>query len=534
MGTQRLTIHLLRDVSKADDAIEPDKARKEVPIQTDSSMVGTFYYTSRPPTPPSWVSFVREVAPSLPTTLTSSSASGLLIVQAHGRFFALTFGYGRSLLNLTKVERQFGLRVALNRIDPRQLRSMDTKTFEDLVVTKTTQASKSADLPTFGVDVSRDILRAVTGRPRDTTLAKQLTGSDALVLNTSTLAKDLPDMLSELLTAFSENNYKDDFEWIDHLALVNDATIIHQLDNQLAGQLAAGDTSTTHMAMPEAIDWEDIESFKITGTRNSIYEDLDIDEYLARLGDKRAGITVDRLRGRRVSVGFARSSDYDSRWTLYQCLVSEQPYNSALYALIEGRWFAISDSLAAEVDNYTNSLPSVGSTLISSRFGEDERTYNANLAESNAGTLLLLDAKIKRPGGATTGIELCDVLSSTGELIHVKRKSRSSTLSHLFSQGVVSANTFIGDGEFRDKMREVIATQAGEENKAQWLAMIPPSGQSIDRSKYTVSYVVIASSKKEGNSWLPFFSKLNLMQQAKQLRNLGVKVSISRVPVEGN
>jgi hypothetical protein len=49
-------------------------------------------------------------------------------------------------------------------------------------------------------------------------------------------------------------------------------------------------------------------------------------------------------------------------------------------------------------------------------------------------------------------------------------------------------------------MREVIKTQAAEENRSQWLT-ITPSGQTIERSKYTVSYVIIANSKKEGNDW---------------------------------
>jgi uncharacterized protein (TIGR04141 family) len=50
--------------------------------------------------------------------------------------FAITFGYGRGFLDLSRIEHRFGLRVALNRIDPSQIRSLDTKTFEDMVVTK--------------------------------------------------------------------------------------------------------------------------------------------------------------------------------------------------------------------------------------------------------------------------------------------------------------------------------------------------------------------------------------------------------------
>jgi hypothetical protein len=94
---------------------------------------------------------------------------------------------------------------------------MDTKTFEDLVVTRTLHASKCTDLPTFGINISRDILRAVTGEPRDTSLSKRLSGADALVLGTPSRASELPKMLSDILDAFSEETYKDNFAWIDHL-----------------------------------------------------------------------------------------------------------------------------------------------------------------------------------------------------------------------------------------------------------------------------------------------------------------------------
>ncbi|MEW2484291.1 DUF6119 family protein [Mycobacterium sp. NPDC049093] len=528
--TQRLTIYLLQNIGTPEDALAEGKNPVKVAVTADlGARNSAFYFTSRPPVPPSWLAFVRQVAPEVPA-LSSSSASGLLVVEADGRHFALTFGYGRSLLDLSKIERQFGLKVALNRIDPAQLRSMDTKTFEDLVVTRTTQSSRSTDLPTFGVDVSSDILRAVTGEPRDTALSKKLSGADALVLSTSRDAADLPAILCDLLAAFSEGTYKENFAWVDHLGLVNDASLVAVLDAALAAQLADGDTHNTHMATPEVIGWEEIESFKVTGSK-AIFDDLDLDDYLDALGPRRSQISVPVLKGRQVSVKFSRSGDFEGRWTLYNCLIAEQRVGDKLYVLIEGRWLAVSDSLAAEVDTFAASLPSSATALVESSMGEKEADYNRRLAGDPAGELLLLDAKIKIPGGASSGIELCDLLSSEGEFIHVKRKSRSSTLSHLFAQGTVSAATFLNDGGFRERFRQEIEDTVAPEHQGRWLDLIPGATSSVDRSRYTVSYAVIASSNKEGTDWLPFFSKLNLMQQGKQILSLGFQLSISKVTV---
>jgi uncharacterized protein (TIGR04141 family) len=527
--TQRLTIFLLQNISGPEQAIAKGKSPTAVPLDANSGVSGTFFYLSKPPSPPGWMPYVKEIAPALPD-LSSSSASGVLVVHAHDRHFALTFGYGRSLLDLSKIERQFGLKVALNRIDPAQLRSMDTKTFEDLVVTRTYQASKSTDLPTFGIDISRDILRAVTGEPRDASLSKRLSGADALVLGTPSKASELPKLLGEILDAFAEETYKDNFAWVDHLALITDNALIDGLDERLAQQLAVGDTGGTHMAMPEPIGWEDIESFKITSSR-IIFQDLDLDEYLESLGDGRSKITVSILKGRHVAVKFLRSGEYDGRWTLYNCLISEQRVDGHLYVLIEGRWLAVSETLAEEVDAFAMALSSSQTTLLNSTLGETEPAYNKRMASQGAGELLCLDGKIQVPGGASSGIELCDLMTADGEFIHIKRKSRSSTLSHLFAQGSISATTFISDGTYRDRVRAQIESSIDPTEREKWLALIPAGNVSIDRSRYTVSYAVITNSEKPGADWLPFFSKLNLMQQGKQILSLGFQLSVSKIDI---
>ncbi len=530
MKTQRLIIFLLQPIAQVTDAIVKGKSATAVTLSEATGVTGTFFFLSKPPSRPAWVVYVKEIVPTLPD-LTSSSTSGVLIVHAQDRHFALTFGYGRSLLDMSKIERQFGLKVALNRIDPLQLRSMDTKTFEDLVVTRTLQASKSTDLPTFGIDVSKDILRAVTGEPRDTSLSKRLSGADALVLGTTKKASELPKVLGEVLDAFSEETYKESFSWIDHLSLVTDPALADSLDDRLAEQLTAGDATGTHMAMPEPIGWEEIDSFKITSSR-VIFQDLDLDEYLESLDADRSKFTVKTLKGRRVAVKFLRSGEYDGRWTLYNCLISEQRVDGQLYVLIEGRWLAVSETLAEDVDNFAASLPTSGTTLLPSTPGETEPAYNKRIADAHPGEMLCLDGKIQSPGGASSGIELCDILSSEGEFVHIKRKSRSSTLSHLFAQGSVSATTFITDATYRNAVRAKIESLVDDPaEKEKWLRLVPGGNESVDRNLYTVSYAVIANSAKTGADWLPFFSKLNLMQQGKQVLSLGFGLSISRIDI---
>lgn len=532
MPSQRLTVFLLtEDVIAATDVLDPngERAYFQQDVSADAGYDGVFFSSYNPPRFPEWVKYVTPVLDGS-LDVKTASASGLLVLKAVDRFFALSFGFGRTFLDPSKVERRFGLKVALNRIDEQQIRSLDTKTFEDMVVSKTTQTSKNAELSNFGVDAARDLLRAVTGKPRDPSLGRTISGSDALVLTTKRAAKELPDLLAELLTAYEDDAYKARFEWIDHLAEVKDPTTVGALDHELVNQLRAGNVASTHLAMPENFAWDEILGFKIDGAGRMQFEDLDLDEYLAALDDKQSELTLEQLKQRKVKVGWIKSGTFDSRWSVYNSLVSEQRVGVKTFALIEGSWFEIAEALVLAVDTYLESLPDAETLLPPAFKNESEGAYNERVAGLSV-DLLLLDRQLARSAGATSPIEFCDLLSSRSELIHVKRKSRSATLSHLFAQGNVSAITLIGDGSFRDAVRQRLGEVAGSD-ATRWLELVPDSDSRPDRSQYTVHFAVVTNSNGTGTDWLPFFSKLNLMQTAKQIQSLGPAVVISRIAVE--
>ncbi|WP_164512810.1 DUF6119 family protein [Leucobacter chromiireducens] len=526
----RLTVFLLRGSATApSDFIRAEKGAAEISIRPASGIVGSFFFLPSFSAKPAWVTEVDTVLSVPAVDIRSASASGVMILQTSSRWFAISFGYGRSLIDPALIQRQFGLRVGLNLVDPSQLRSMDTKTFEDLVVSKSTQSSKSSDLPAFGVDVSRDILRGVAGVPRDKGFASRLAGSDAIVLTRSATASDLPSICDQLLSAYNSTDYKANFEWIDQLALVEEPKIEADLNDLLVNALQAGDTSATYMAAPENIDWEDVDSFTINGTRGKKYDDLDLDAYLSdHTPAALSALSLAVLRQRGVSVTYSRSQQTDRLWSVYQCLISEQQIAKDLYVLIEGRWFAVEKTLSDRVDKFFHALP-VTTSLTAANPGESEPAYNLRIATTHPTEYLHLDAKIIRPGGASSGIEFCDLLKNDGTLIHVKRKSRSATLSHLFAQGTVSATSLMSDSEFRTKVREIIS-QKLQSAAAPWLALIPDANSSVDASNFKVSYVVLTKPLKSGaTDWMPFFSKLNLMQHATRLKSMNFEVSVSRL-----
>jgi uncharacterized protein (TIGR04141 family) len=529
MAFSRVAVFLLQHVNAPEDAVNSEKSALRVDAAESSGINGAVFFQHSSVNPPRWVIEIQPVLSDPITGVFSASASGVLVLKESDRWFALSFGYGRSLLNPAVIVRQFGLRVALNLIDPARLRSMDTKTFEDLVVSKSTQSSKSSDLPAFGIDISRDILRGVAGVPRDSALAGRLHGADAITLVTKVEAAELPNLCSRLLADYGQSDYKENFAWIDQLAIVEDPATKDSLNDLLLDALRARDTSTTYMAAPETIEWEDVDHFTISPTRRTKYEDLDLDAYLSTMDPADlAATTLKNLEQRGVWITYARSGNKDKLWSVYQCLISEQRVNGRLYVLIEGRWFQVDETLSDEVDTYFTSLPNT-TTLRAAEPGETEPVYNARMAHDYPDEFLHLDAKILRPGGASSGIEFCDLLGNDGTLIHVKRKSRSSTLSHLFAQGSVSARTLLADPPFRDAVRAAISDKLAGSNPAPWLALVPDSSSSVDARNFRVAYVVLTKPLGGSTNWMPFFSKLNLMQHGKLLQTMSVGVSVARL-----
>lgn len=127
-----------------------------------------------------------------------------------------------------------------------------------------------------------------------------------------------------------------------------------------------------------------------------------------------------------------------------------------------------------------------------------------------------------RLGGSYDKIEFCDLLKDHRTLIHVKFYRSSSTLSHLFAQGHVAAETFVKDEQFRERLN----------------TKLPPASRLVDTqarpdaSQYSVIYAI--ATNKTLPTELPFFSKVSLKNATRTLRALNYDVALTRIPVNGD
>ncbi|MBK1827358.1 TIGR04141 family sporadically distributed protein [Haloferula rosea] len=516
---------LLKDsITNPEDALDPDKSRTAIQLADNSSVWGTLFVGAQKRGIPDWVGMLNQFLVEPVVDVYSASIAAVLIVWHEERYFALTFGSGRFLLDPRACVRDFGLKVTLNRVDPAKLRSMDSKVYDDLVVSTRKQLSRSGAVANFELDVGRALLRGVTGDANDGEIFKRLTGASALRFTTELSFSQLDDILEEVVAAYEDTTYQANFGWIDNVREVNEERA-EELDGLLETALLQPDAGGAYLAPADVVDWTEIDAFNYTGGSSGVeYQDLSLPAYVAIHIGKGQPPDIAALKRHRVKVRRDGQPQWRDEWAVYECIVWETDLNGRKYVLFDGRWFAVDQQYAASVLGYVASISVDPSGLPDGTVGEWEEVYNAAVETADPATYALLDRQLFTPTGGGSQIEFCDLLSSGCELVHVKKRSGSATLSHLFAQGSVAADLFLQDQGLRAAVRQNLTT-AGKTGHA---ALIPPD-RPVPNDFEVVYAVLVKPGRRAWPPPLPFFSAVNLMHHATRIQNLGFRVSIRHV-----
>ena len=154
---------------------------------------------------------------------------------------------------------------------------------------------------------------------------------------------------------------------------------------------------------------------------------------------------------------------------------------------------------------------------------EKEGDYNKRFAQS-IDPYMNMDCKVVSPRSDRSTIELCDTLTDKKELIHIKRGESSALLSHLFNQGLVSAELIKGDSQFCKKANAKITEMFKEQHlKGRLQDYLLESGD-----KLTIVYAIIKSGD-EKHPPIPLFGKIAFSNVKKQLGLMGCQVKIKHI-----
>lgn len=434
------------------------------------------------------------------------------------RWVALTFGYGRNLLVPESWEENFGLLVAINAIDEGQIRSIDKTAFDAYSIQAREQAARDAATADFGLDVERDLLKAVTGTPTNEALGKRLSGKDALRVHLDIQMENLLPAVELIVQTSQGGGYKERFPWVDQLAEVRDSTVKDCLNSLLLEQIAAEKFETCWLGPPDIVDWGSVQGFKYSeSSRAPTHFDVHLRTFLDSLGS-RTNLDISTLKRSRVFLLGDNDSVVDS-WSIFRCVYCEISDGGKTYVLSEGKWYEVAsdflevvNSAFERIPRYTHEFPTYDD--------DSEERYNKRVALENPDRFALLDCKMIPMDGARNSVELCDLLSAEKHFIHVKRYRSSSSLSHLFAQGLVAAECFLADSSFRVQLNQLVPGP---------FQLPDPSARPIPQD-YCFVYAIV--SRSPGELRVPFFSRLTVRHAARRLQGFGYRVALAKISVD--
>ncbi|PJJ95680.1 sporadically distributed protein, TIGR04141 family [Lysobacteraceae bacterium NML03-0222] len=519
--SQSLSIFLLKQhVKEKEDAIQNISSLQNTAISLDGAEI--FLYSKQSnKNKPSWVRLFTPYANGSLDYLYSSNCSAVLLINRNDRFFALTFGYGRHLLIPDSFEENFGLRVVVNSVDPEKLRSIDVHTLESVPVHKRSQASVSTSFPDFGLDVEQDLMYAATGFAKDPSFCKALSGKDALKISLPFELVDINSVLDKVSAFFESDSYKKSFPWIDRLSEVRNQSSKNELDEALVQKIKSQKLSKTWLAIPDVIDWANVSGFRYQKEKlGGLVDDISWDGYLSCLEDRKKEISIQRLKEDCIHCISASNEHAIHTWKVYRCIYCEIEHDGEFYSLTNGKWYKIDRDFLKSLDDEIGRIP-VSDLDLPTYAVKSENEYNESVANSKG--FVLMDRKNINYGNGSSKIEFCDLYSTDKKLIHVKRYGGSSVLSHLFSQGLVSMQLVLSDGNFRDLVNEKLP----ETHK------LPKKDEKPNAGEFEVVYVIASNDKKTTAHDLPLFSKINLRSCYNRLQLMGVSSSLKVIPIEG-
>jgi len=504
-----------RDLVDIDAFLRNRAALDQYAVMDGKTPLGDLYVQKPHANPPSWGKFFAEYLDPRQLGKTSSTAA-VLAIQVEKRWFAITFGQGRFLLEPESWEEGFGLRVTLNSVAQDRIKSIDKLTFDALSTHSKIQSSQEAAPQDFGLDVEQDLVRAVTGSPDDASLGHRLSGKDALRACVSVAVDQLPDLLKRYQTQFRSKAYQRSFPWVDHIKEVARPSQRAELDQVLVEQIKANNLERCWIAVPEIVDWASVDGFRFgTTKKHPKHHDIHLDRFLEEVRDPES-ITIENLRQRHVYC-IGDDDRHIDQWPVYKCIYCELDVDNESYLLSGGKWYRVTRDFVAEVNESFARIPRYPAAF--PEYDDDsEGAYNERVANGDAGRIALMDKKLVPIGGGR--FEFCDLYTRDKDIVHVKRYGDSSVFSHFFAQGTNSGELFQTQAAFRTSVNNELP----ETHK------FADPGKRPDTGEYQVVFAVV-SDAEGADLTIPFFSRLNLRAAARRLDGYGYRVAIAKISV---
>lgn len=513
----QISVYLLReDVVDVEAALRDRDSVTGYDLDPASGLQGHLFVLPAHAKQPSWLPFLESISAVPLAAYANQHVSAVLILQRAGRLFALTFGFGRFLLDPDAIEPDFGLKVAAGLIDPDQINSVDSRILEATRVQVRRQVSRGASAQTIGVEISREILRALSGRTLDGDHGTRVSGSDSLALAGRFDPVAVADRIDLFSRTYAEKRYRQRFPHLDRWQTVTDRREIERLDEELASAIERSD-ARLDLGVPEIVDWR-AAGFRFSGEPETAQHPFpDLAAYLAT---KAGSPSIADLKRDRLVLVSGDIETPSTAWPVYKAFEWETIQDDRVFVLVDGRWWLIDADYLARVDARLALITTGGLAAPDADPREWEPDYTARLAQHRPDRAVL-DTELAKFEGESGTIEYCDVFTGDRQLIHLKPAKSAGAVSHAFAQGAVSADLFRHSPPFRDGMRTLLRDQLGRADLAD---LIPPDRPNPNA--FEVVYALLTDRPSPLIEHLPVFARIHLARIADLIERLDYRLRV--------
>lgn len=508
--------------------------------------------------PPTWQHFIKDSFSLLEFGSARESLGAAVFCAVRSavdddevRWVTWAFGSAGRVLRHSALDPRFGLLAALNLFavpllrseDPGgqnqrrrgpQLREMRYRTTSPYVQQSGHRAARDIPVEGFRVDRTSDLIAAVGGSGADPALnTSTLLGGRSLRFRAWIRGPaELTELASIALERSSASEYKEMFSWIDNIRFVDDPALVSELRIQLASEIIHNpDSALIDTILPDDL----IEPGEDRFIRYILFP------YERGFGHGRVTLVMAAvgtlLNQLQVSDSKDVGLDADLRFlddsgdligtaTVLECISASLKRGDDEFIAYDGDFYAVNHSFVSRIDDQLTKIPH-SEIRYPAYSGQTEPDYNEGVARDHPGEFVRLDgAVIELPD--EYGVEPADLVSASGALIHVKRKGKSSVLSHLFLQAANSCELLRRSELARDRLSSLIRERAADDNIVAAIEAAHAAAQNRE-SEIEVAFAFLGNWRGRTITNLPLFSRISMVNEARRVSNLGFRPTVAMI-----
>lgn len=441
------------------------------------------------------------------------------------RIFAFTAGYGWTGIDKSKIIGDFGIKVSLNLLSDKDITLIDSKKLSLSSHQNREVSSQRSSFYEFVFDEDEEFMDRVAGVPLNHQNIKKVNGRDSLKVEVVSFRNDnVNELCEKLLELYDSNNYQNHFSFVDNIKETKDSEIWEYFLEHLSVLFLQGAFDQMKILYPDIEECSKY-SYEINYPRHDqmYYSDFGMDvlaEIVSNIGNE--------FNYNKLKINLMDENNIvinDKKRNLLEYLVVEFDKNGKKYLYSGKKIFEIAQDFFEEVRDFVREN-SQDSNYISIKYKnengkrvvENEGLYNERLKDSlnNAHNF---DQNNYRITGRSS-VEMCDVLTQEKQFICVKKYvNSSSSISHLFSQVIASAETFTSDGGVIEWLNSEAEMNIFENN---------------DKNNSGTTFVLGIAINKEGqlHESLPFLAQVSLRRVIKVVKKMGYNVFATKIEFE--